>query len=243
MNNEITSFNIRGERCTGTTYLQKLIETNLNIPYVPHGGWKHGFYNLSTLLHEPCDKQLTVIIYRNVFDWLRSFYLKPHQLENSWSGIWKKAERPTFSEFIRREVKQFHDSGEEIDEERHPLYLTRPKNLLEMRRWKIEHFNNLSNVLPHTYYVRYEDLVADPQKIIKEINQKCNNIDYTFTPWENYKTNTEKTYSRRRYFYVSDDDTRFIYNNVDWNLEVQLGYSVINIADTSYNCLTTSSFF
>ena len=222
MSLELQSFNIKGERCSGTTYIQKLIETNLNIPYIPIG-WKHGFYNPSNELHNSPNTFLTIVIFRNVFDWLRSFYLQPHHLDNASKGRWKKNYHPSFTDFIEREIKQVDSLDQEMIHERHPIYLNRPKNIFELRKWKIENFLSLTNILPHVVFLRYEDLVRQPEKIIAEINDKWFGVDYKFQNWDNYKEKDEK-YAPNSYFTLTDEEVYIIKKSTDWNLERNLGY-------------------
>lgn len=222
MYNKLQSFNIKGERCSGTTYLQKLVETNLNIPCIQEDvGWKHGFLNLHNHNLNHSDVYLTIIIFRNAFDWLRSFYLTPHHLQNTKAGGWR--ERPSFSEFIRREVRQIDRFDKELIIERHPSLLTLPKNILELRKWKIEHFLNLKNVLPNTYYVNYEELITNPKQIVDEINDKWFKEYYRYRDWSTYK-DTGSTHSPKSYFSITDDDKSFIIENTDWEIENKIGY-------------------
>jgi hypothetical protein len=221
---------IRGERCSGTTYIQKLIETNFNIhiPLTPGNniGWKHGFIDISDRSLKHLNSYITIIIFRNPFDWLKSFYLQPHHLEGSFSGVWKPNHKPTFSEFIRNEIKYINADGTELMCDRHPFLLTRPKNLLELRKWKTEHFLNIKNVIRNTYYIRYEDLVQNPEKIITEINDKWFNIDFKFKNWTKYKNNELIDYIPKRYFDILHNDYTFLIENIDWELESKIGYYI-----------------
>lgn len=221
MISEIQTFNIRGERCSGTNYLQQLVETNLQIPYKQDGvGWKHGFYNANirqSLVN--LDTSLTLVIFRNPFDWVRSLYLNPHHFEGNIKSVWQKDIQPTFSEFIRKEVRQDPPDV-------HPLYLDRAKNIFELRKWKTEHFLNLKKVLKHVYYIKYEDLAENPNRIVKEINDKWLNKTYRFKDWNFYKYHTDRKYVPCDYFEIIDEDYRFIVDSIDWQLESQIGYTI-----------------
>lgn len=227
MGMRLNSFNIKGERCSGTTYLQKLVETNLKISYIQQEyiGWKHGYINYNVEGLRYSRDYLTIIIFRNVFDWLRSFYNTPHHMEGTTHAVWNDDQKPTFSEFISREVKQFNVLNKELLYERHPFYLTRPKNLLELRKWKIEHFLSYKNFLHNTYYVKYEDLVEMPEVILAEINSKWFNRRYKFENWGNYKLCREP-FIPIKYPEMTPEDRDFIIKNTDWSLENQIGYSL-----------------
>ena len=120
---------VKGERCSGTCYLENLIKHNLNIQTFERETWKHGYLQLVTLdslIYPQCNIPI-IFIFRNVFDWLRSFYLKPHHLEGAYSGRWKDA--VSFSEFLRREVKNFDQDNNERMLDKHPFHLRNPKNV------------------------------------------------------------------------------------------------------------------
>lgn len=223
---QIESYNIKGERCSGTNYFQKLIETNLNIPLIPKTGWKHG-YCFGPTVKESTDF-LTVVIFRNIYDWLRSFYLHPWHLPGTISGKWLK--ECTFSEFIRmQEIKaidgrRIGDPEDDILEDRHPLHLSNPKSIFELRKWKAEHFLNLPNMLSNVYCVNYEDLVKDPEKVIDEINSRWFGKDYEFQNWTKYKASNRDVYVPKTYFEISAEDRKYINKNTDWKVENKLGY-------------------
>ena len=74
---KIKNFTIYGERCTGTNYLELLIEKNFGIPVTWDYGWKHyfGFSNLSN-----SNQTLFLGIVRHPLDWLNSFWNQPHHV-------------------------------------------------------------------------------------------------------------------------------------------------------------------
>lgn len=225
---QIQAFDVRGERCSGTTYLERLIDINLQLPYTADMGWKHSYLNLYALKREKIDMLLVVVIFRDPFDWMRSLYLQPHHFQNTCSGRWLEGKQPTFSDFIRNEVKLADDFGEEMFGDRHPVYLDHPKNILELRKWKIEAFLNLPKILKNVVYVRYEDLASDPKKIISEINEKYIKRDFEFKDWVFYKKadpgQEEVIYEKKKYFDISSEDYSFIVDNIDWELEAKIGY-------------------
>lgn len=222
--NKLTFFDVKGERCSGTTYLIKLIEYNLGISCT-YNGWKHGYLNLQAIDNYKIEKRidcLTIFIFRNVYDWLKSFYLTPHHLEGAKAATW--VNKPTFSEFIRREIKTIHDDGSEKYCDAHPFSLEKPKNILELRKWKIENYLNYQKLKIPGYYLKYEDLIHNPEKILREINDMHFGIEFSFKEWTVYKDETGKSYTPKKYFDISDDDYKFILDNTDWNLEKIIGY-------------------
>lgn len=227
----LNKFLIKGERCSGTNYIEKLIESNLGITQQETLEWKHGYISLSvTDSFGKSIDYLTIVIFRNVFDWLRSFYLTPHHLEGAKSAHWE--DEPTFSEFIRREVKMIDDKKNYKNMDRHPFSLNNPKNLLELRKWKTENWLNYKKLEKPVYYLKYEDLVKNPEKIIREINDQYFNIDFVFKNWElparwagaDHKKDTNLPYQTKKYFDISEDDMKYLTENIDWELEKKIGY-------------------
>lgn len=227
---KVTSFNVKGERCSGTNYIYKLIETNLELPWAPSTGWKHGYCNPIVLPKLEPESFLTVVIFRNVYDWVRSFYLRPWHLPRTVGGVWIEERKLTFSQFIRTDeikgidAKALGDPEIDLFIDRHPFYLRNPKNVLELRKWKIEYYLNLPNILPNVYYVNYEDLIQNPKKIIDEINERWVGKDYEFKNWDKYKIHTNIPYVPKTYFDISEKDKNFIIKNTDWKLEEKIGY-------------------
>jgi hypothetical protein len=226
-------FIVKGERCCGTNYLEKLLVTNLSIAPYETLEWKHGYFSFGAT--DNFDKSidyLTLVIFRDVFDWLRSFYLTPHHLEGAQAGSWKN--RPTFSEFIRREVRMINDKSNYKNMDRHPFSLNNPKNILELRKWKTENWLNYKKLEKPVFYVKYEDLLSDPERIIREINDRWFNVDFIFKNWEiparwsgaGYKKDTNLPYQKnKKYFDIPENDMNYLVENIDWDLEQQIGYS------------------
>ena len=74
----LKKYTIYGERCSGTTYLEQLINLNFDIEITWSYGWKHffGFNDLSNT-----DDVLFIGIVRNLSDWVNSLYREKHHLK------------------------------------------------------------------------------------------------------------------------------------------------------------------
>lgn len=229
----LKSFVVKGERCSGTNYLEKLLETNLCITPYATPEWKHGYFGFSiTDSFGKSMNYLTIVIFRDVFDWLKSFYLTPHHLEGAKAASWMN--QPTFSDFIRREVKMIDDQNNYKNMDKHPFSLDNPKNLLELRKWKIKNWLNYKKLKNPVVYVKYEDLSENPEKIIREINNQYFNVDFIFenfnvpARWSEagYKKDTNLPYQKnKKYFGISKNDMDYLIQNIDWDLEREIGYS------------------
>lgn len=217
------SFYVKGERCSGTNYLEKLIEENLSVK-IYEAEWKHSYINLGITdkIDNPIINHLTIFIFRNVFDWLRSFYMAPHHLEGAESAHW--VNQPTFGEFIRREVKVVDNDNQIRNIDRHPYTLENPKDLLQLRKWKIENWLNYKKLGKPAHYVKYEDLAKNPEKIIREINDLWFHVNFSFKNWIYHKKDKKVKYEPKKYFKIGNNDFAYIIENVDWNLEKQIGY-------------------
>jgi hypothetical protein len=211
---KIKSFCIKGERCSGTNYLQKIIETNLRIKYEDKLGWKHSYLN--TFENNLRDQNfLVLIIQRNVYDWLLSFHKNPHHLINF-------KQQQSFSDFIRMSPVGYDNY--EMFYDRHPFTLDWPKNIIELRNWKNENYINHVKILDNTHYIKYEDLYKNPEKIISEINAKFLKKDFNFRDYSLYKQTKDKFFEKK-YNRINEEDFEFILSNINWKLEEILGYS------------------
>jgi hypothetical protein len=226
----INFYNIKGERCSGTTYLSKLIDINFNIPSKFFIGWKHGYIKSAHDVIPDNSTTLTLVLFRDPLDWMRSLYLSPHHFKDTGQGRWISDKRPSFSEFIRREIRLEDDFGKEQISDMHPLYLVPPKDIFELRKWKHEHFLRLPNILEHVYFIKYEDLAKNPKEIIDDINNKWFGADYEFKDWKIHKIpppgKPGVAFTPKKYFDISQEDRDYIAKNLDWELEEKIGYSL-----------------
>ena len=95
----IVEFTIFGERCSGTNFLEYLVKQNIiNVPCTQIFGDKHftpwmNVYDFPFLFQENggflegSEHCLGIFIVRNVYDWIRSFYRRPHYADSSLTGM------------------------------------------------------------------------------------------------------------------------------------------------------------
>ena len=226
----ISKILVRGERCTGTNYLYRLIEKNLkSVTLCSDLGWKHSYINVFNNNLYNQKEFLTIFCFRNTIDWIGSMYY--HQ----WH--FDKFEYPNITSFIRKEPRQIINGLRELVEkypihtelywERHPFTYDKPKNLCELRNWKNENFISSSKILRNVMYVKYETLYDNPQAIIKEIND--NYLHQELGEFQNvleYKGIEKKgIYIPKKYDIIHEEDYTFIKENLNWDLENKLGYT------------------
>ncbi|MBW3020332.1 hypothetical protein KY334_03470 [Candidatus Woesearchaeota archaeon] len=231
----IKKIQIFGERNSGTNYLKSLIKLNFeNIDITTEFGWKHWFPFSEGDPHYKGKKDseccLFIVIYRNPFDWLRSFHQNPWHSHFSLKGI-------KFSKFIRKEwFCMWNDEANignnnpkynsEMLFERDPETNKRFKNVLKLRSSKIKYFQKLKEQVKNICYIRYEDLKDNPD-ILKDIALKFhiklkNN---SIINEDTYKGFKEEKYIPKKYPPFSKKDLKFIHENLNWDLENLIGYN------------------
>jgi len=225
---------VRGERCTGTNYLFKLIEKNLNtITLCSDLGWKHSYINVFNKNLYIQDEYLTIFIFRNPVDWIGSMYYHLWHFD--------RKEYPTISSFIREEPKQIIQGLRELVEkypmdtelywERHPFTYDKPTNICDLRNWKNENFLSTPKILGNVMFITYEELYSNPQGIINQINDKY--VHQKIGNFENvtdYKGIERKgQYFPKKYELISEEDFQFIKSNLNWELENAIGYTEENV--------------
>jgi hypothetical protein len=73
----LKQFTIFGERCSGTCWVTKLVETNFSKSAHHPFGWKHFTLPKNPNAHPDT---LVIVVVRNPIDWIRSFYRTPHHI-------------------------------------------------------------------------------------------------------------------------------------------------------------------
>ena len=75
----LKKFTIYGERCSGTNYLEKIINLNFDVNVTWEFGWKH-FFGFDDKELEKSHDTLFICIVRNLPDWINSFFRQKHHL-------------------------------------------------------------------------------------------------------------------------------------------------------------------
>jgi hypothetical protein len=220
---EFKTFTIFGERCSGTNYLQQLVETNFHITYrwTPY---KH--FHCSTeflkIFDEP--NEFYLIIIRNPIDWINSFYQSPHHLgmENK-ESIYSFLTKPMISYFEMGPLK-----GEIIPFEKNPYTNSFFQNIFELREVKnyfyVRHIPTLTS---HSMWIRYEDLQNDVNSILEKIQKKFE-LKSKFPFYkkvEYYKDRKEEKYEKRKKV-ITEEEEEYIWEHVNVEQEKQLGYEI-----------------
>ncbi|WP_208347598.1 hypothetical protein [Pseudaestuariivita rosea] len=111
---QITQFQVLGERSSGTNVLSAFINRNTRLAPSTHLGWKHGFPQAQFYPRN----LLTVVSFRHPLDWVRSMHRKPWHAAPRLQGL-------SFSDFIRAEWESVIDNALLTDD---------PMNLFRLER-------------------------------------------------------------------------------------------------------------
>ena len=176
----IKKYTIYGERCSGTNYLENLININFDVNITWEYGWKH-FFGFKDNISKKSDETLFICIVRNLPDWINSFYREKHHLPLRYKKNMEEKEK--IDEFLNKEFWSFNDNNnnrdtsKEIMDDRNIYTGERYKNIFELRhtkiRWMLE---DLPNKVKNCIFIRYEDLIDDFEKTLIKIKDKGLNI-------------------------------------------------------------------
>lgn len=152
-----------GERCSGTNFLCELLQRNMKSAVLRLANWKHG---VQTDQLQPPRDWLIIVLYRDPFDWIRSFFRTPYhvapRLLTSLEAFMQN----------RWDCAQFEPGGDAVYD-----------HVWHLRRCKIHAWQQLEHIYPHWTDVRYEDLCAQPQAFLQKLHQQFGmQFDESFVP-------------------------------------------------------------
>ncbi len=227
----ITHFSIFGERCSGTNFLEYLVKQNIiGIESTSEYGHKHfpHWVDLSEYSYSLTDDKsflehsnhcLGILIVRNVYDWVRSFYRNHPHADVSVLDL-------EFFEFMSEPwTSNDYEPAHTIDK-LNP-YQNRPfKNVLELRKFKLMNHLAIGKVMGNFVVVRYEDLREAPEEFIEYIAYKYGLEQKTkFEPVIRYKGFKNKPFIKKKYRNFTKEEFEFLNSHVDWAMENRVGYT------------------
>ncbi len=213
----LQSYTIYGERCSGTNYLENLININFDANVTWKYGWKHffGFHNEAL---KNSDNTLFICIVRNDVDWMNSLYRELHQLPLQYKT--SLTEESKLDEFLNKEFWSFNDNynkdnkytNEEIlqrsaDNEKlddRNIYTgERYKNIYELRHTKIKWMlEDLPKKVKNYVFIRYEDLLNDFENTLIKIK----NSGLKIKDNNKFPVNSKDYKNNRNIVYVKKDN-------------------------------------
>ena len=198
----IKKYTIYGERCSGTNYLENIMNLNFDAEITWDYGWKHFFGFLDERLKNS-DDTLFICIIRNPVDWVNSFARIPHHIP---SHIKRYLNRFLNNEFYTDprtwNCKIYYNNKSNILGEDRNIYTgERYKNIFELRhiklKWMIE---ELPKKVKNCILIKHEDLLNDFENtMIKLMNKGLNvkqNINFPINT-SNYKNRPNTRYVKK----------------------------------------------
>jgi hypothetical protein len=183
---------IYGERCSGTNYLEELLNLNFDVQLVWDYGQKH-FFGFNELNNT--DDVLFIGIIRNLYDWINSFYYSPHHLPEHLRN--KKS-------FLNDEIYSLDNKNEEEMKDRNIETKERYKNIFELRHVKNKFLIDTMPTLVKNYVlITHDDLL--------------NNFNVTMNYLTKYLTPKTKI-PQNIYYFKKEKNTTYIKkerNNID----------------------------
>lgn len=202
-NLQIDKFTIIGERHSGTNWLERLVESKLELPLTWEFGSKH-FVNPNPNILASGEHCLFIGITRNIYDWIGGFYKLPHHVN--------------ISMLLNIETFLLNEWTNDIPDND---YLTQQpyKNIFELRKYKLQYLNVfLPVIVNNLLLVRYEDLQIDPENISNYISE-IYNIKKKKVPLSGLIVPRKKTPYR-----FKPEVLKIINDNTDWDMEKHFNY-------------------
>ena len=188
----IKNFTIFGERNSGTTYLQHILEYQLKIPFTDKYGHKHryiknlyprGEANSTTdnlcivdVDNIEADNTLFIVCVRNPIDWVVKTYQRPHMFRNiDKSSLYNF----TIHKYLcyHKHQPYYYKINPEVTHP-HLYFIEQADDLIKLRNMKYKHFYKLTKKVKHSYIVRLEHFKDDIEGLIKKYNLIKHNSDY-----------------------------------------------------------------
>ena len=215
----LKKYTIYGERCSGTNYLENIININFDVNISWEYGWKH-FFGFQDDKLKNSDNTLFICIVRNLPDWINSFYREKHHLPLRYKTNMSEEEK--IDEFLNKEFWSFNDNNnnrdtsKEIMEDRNIYTGERYKNIFELRHTKIKWMlEDLQIKIKNCIFIKYEDLINNFEETLFKIKDKGlevkKNINFPLNT-NNYRN--EKNKNNRKFTPKKNSlSTEFILSN------------------------------
>lgn len=225
----LKNYTIYGERCSGTNYLQNIININFDVKFTNKYGHKH-FFGFQDEDLKNSDDTLFICIVRDPVNWMNSFFMNPHHLPIKYKKKMNKKEK--MNEFFNKEFFSINDWDhnyckwdKENMHDRNIYTGKRYKNIFEMRHTKIKWLlEDLPKKVKNYIFITYEELLNNFNNTLIKIKNKGLKIKNNYFPknTDNYKNNNNKKYIPKKNII----DSKIIINHPNFikHYEKKLGY-------------------
>ncbi len=243
----VKTFKVLGERSSGTNYISRLVQKNLNFQKNlskstifghKHFIWWIGssidestvqslmgngrFFEPKNFFFQNSQENLFIIVIRNPYDWIRSWFLTPYHIHPS--------KRRTFELFYSSPYNFYNfpkcDKVEFL-ENYHPQLKRGFSHLFELRKYKYINYQKVFDIAANVIFVNYEEVLKQPQEFLQTLSDTyCLEKKESFIPIDTYKGKPLKPYTNKEYFKLSNSDLKKINGLIDWELENSYGYFI-----------------
>lgn len=168
----ITRFQVLGERSSGTNYVKRLLGRNTSLTPTEALGWKHGFPHARAI---PPDL-LVIGVVRRADDWLRSMHAKPwHCTAQMQSLDFSAFLRAPWDSIVDREryfdgAQTRGEIGQPLMHDRHPLTGVRFASILALRKAKLDGLLSYAQRECNFVLLRLEAVTEDPSKALDRLS-------------------------------------------------------------------------
>ena len=166
------TFNIYGERNSGTNFLKSLIEQNFYL--TPNMGQKHKLVETPV----PSEDHITFCIIRNLNDWLCSTFKNPYHMWDNYTKNWGLTpnDQHFLISFINKKMR-----NSKKDPCAYDINLGEKYNLVETRYLKYDSYKQL----PHKVLINLDFLQHSDENKIKFINFIAKEYNLKLKPFNN----------------------------------------------------------
>jgi len=221
---KIKRFALIGQRCSGTNFVEHLMKKNFpncrfyvtdNVKDTPH---KHHWPKIDGTTDFPFlhfDSCLFVLVVRNPYDWLSSLFIH--------SELMFAMRRKNFSTFLRCQARHvFEDRRFDTHfGTNNPPF----SNILAMRNYEIANFLEAGKRVKNFAVVSYDTVNSDPEGFIEYLaNYFQLKRSRRFVSVNTYKGCKNRAYKPRNYAPITPENLDFIFENLNWDIENQLGF-------------------
>ena len=224
MSETIQKVQIFGQRCSGTTYLEKLLQSNFNdLKIVSYYGFKHAWNGKLKRPLGDVDHIKIIIIVRDPYDWLRSVHRAPHhcaqllglKFDSFIREPWIAYRSKDWNNFDRRiRLKTVNDNK----------IIESFENVMDCRNQKMRLFKEIDTTEKSVLPIRYENLRDSTESLLNLIEDKLQLKNRrSFKQIYDYY-DSGKTYKPKRYLRIPSRSLELINTTLDWNTEGYFGY-------------------
>ena len=241
----IRKISLLGERCSGTTYLQRLLEANFNLSITHEYHYKH-FFGFEDPKHPLSEAQCTLFvgIVREPIAWLDSLYKYQWQLDQ-----WRY---PTWGDFLTQPIISYVESEmnhtllkipEQERAAMHAQMLQRElwhdrnfahpelpnwKNIFELRREKLRYqLHSFPSKVQHYVLIRLEDVKPHLRTILGLI-QSWFNVKRRRDPFIDAQMDEDILWAgehgQQAHIHASDAVVDYAWTQLDEELEAEVDY-------------------